>query len=43
MNRRDALLAEMGLAPVWKLREEVLAESKSEPAKVLSGPWLRAA
>jgi DNA polymerase len=33
MSRRDAVLAEMGLAPVWKSRNRAAAQGEAAPAK----------
>jgi DNA polymerase len=36
MSRREAVLAEMGLAPVWRLRRKPLPEAEARPA----GGWV---
>jgi DNA polymerase len=36
MSRREAVLAEMGLAPVWRLRRKPLPETEARPA----GGWV---
>ena len=38
MSRRDAILAEMGLSPVWKLRARVIRGE--EPARPPQGNWI---
>jgi DNA polymerase len=37
MTRRDGILREMGLAPLWRLRER-LAASEPEPAEIVTPP-----
>ena len=38
MSRRDDLLAEMGLSPVWKLRAQ--APASEEPVRPQGTPWI---
>jgi len=39
MSRRDAILAEMGLAPIWRLRHAVKSESETPPAAAPGVDW----
>ena len=34
MTRRDSILREMGLAPLWRLRNKPAADSPSPPASL---------
>jgi uracil-DNA glycosylase len=40
MSRRDTILAEMGLAPIWRLRQAVSTESESPSPAALGVDWV---
>jgi uracil-DNA glycosylase len=40
MSRRTEVLAEMGIAPVWKLRRNEVAEQKPAPSSPPSTEWI---
>ena len=40
MTRRDDVLAEMGLSPVWKLRSPEPAQRREEPVRPPQGGWI---
>ena len=40
MSRRDDILREMGLSPVWKLRAPSLPSRHEEPARPPQGNWI---